>query len=255
MAANSNPTVRRRRLGAELRRLGTAGGLKSTEVAERLMVSQPKISHLENGNRAVSSRDVRDLCALYGVTDQQVIDTLLQMAKESDSRAGGTLTATSPRASTVREIVPKADLPFGFQVPHTDRVQPLDLQPGDRLVMLTDGMLERNANSLDRAHPRATSPRGRPHSDRGGRRRQPRPPGGRRDRHVPGLARRRPLRAGRRHGADLTDASDTPLRPFPGPAAGGDACPADRVTGEGACGGCPGAGRGGRSRRPEPPRR
>ncbi len=80
MAANSNPTIRRRRLGAELRRLRLARGLKSTEVAERLMVSQPKISHLENGNRA---RDVRDLCAIYGVTDQQVIDSLMQMAKES----------------------------------------------------------------------------------------------------------------------------------------------------------------------------
>ncbi|MFF1303492.1 helix-turn-helix domain-containing protein [Streptomyces sp. NPDC058307] len=83
MAATTNPTVRRRRLGAELRRLRLASGLKSTEVAERLMVSQPKISHLENGNRAVSPRDVRDLCTIYGVTDQQVIDSLLQMAKES----------------------------------------------------------------------------------------------------------------------------------------------------------------------------
>ncbi|OQD53063.1 transcriptional regulator [Streptomyces phaeoluteigriseus] len=83
MAANSNPTVRRRRLGAELRRLRQASGLKSTEVAERLMVSQPKISHLENGRRAISPRDVRDLCAIYGVTDQQVIDALMQMAEES----------------------------------------------------------------------------------------------------------------------------------------------------------------------------
>ncbi|MGW7244010.1 helix-turn-helix domain-containing protein [Streptomyces sp. NPDC054804] len=83
MAANNNPTVRRRRLGAELRRLREASGLKSTEVAERLMVSQPKISHLENGNRAIRPRDVRDLCALYGVKDQQVIDALMQMAKES----------------------------------------------------------------------------------------------------------------------------------------------------------------------------
>ncbi|MEX1654879.1 helix-turn-helix transcriptional regulator [Streptomyces pseudovenezuelae] len=83
MAANSNPTVRRRRLGAELRRLRLASGLKSTEVAERLMVSQPKISHLENGRRTISSRDVRDLCALYGVTDPHVIDSLMQMAKES----------------------------------------------------------------------------------------------------------------------------------------------------------------------------
>ncbi|MFI5998077.1 helix-turn-helix domain-containing protein [Streptomyces sp. NPDC051362] len=86
MAATFNPTLQRRRLGAELRRLRQASGLKSTEVAERLMVSQPKISHLENGNRTVSPRDVRDLCALYGVRDQQVIDTLLAMAGESGQR-------------------------------------------------------------------------------------------------------------------------------------------------------------------------
>ncbi|MER7565205.1 helix-turn-helix transcriptional regulator [Streptomyces sp. NPDC097941] len=83
MAATTNPTLRRRRLGAELRRLRLASGLKSTEVAERLMVSQPKISHLENGNRAISPRDVRDLCTIYGVTDQEVIDSLIQMAKQS----------------------------------------------------------------------------------------------------------------------------------------------------------------------------
>jgi hypothetical protein len=47
------------------------------------MVSQPKISHIENGNRAISPRDVRDLCRIYGVTDPQVIDSLMEMAKES----------------------------------------------------------------------------------------------------------------------------------------------------------------------------
>ncbi|MCX5417665.1 helix-turn-helix transcriptional regulator [Streptomyces sp. NBC_00059] len=86
MAANPNPTIRRRRLGAELRQLRMASGLKSKEVAELLMVSQPKISHLENGNRATSPRDVRDLCAIYGVTDQQVIDSLMEMARESGER-------------------------------------------------------------------------------------------------------------------------------------------------------------------------
>nr|WP_203729237.1 helix-turn-helix transcriptional regulator [Streptomyces sp. SID12501] len=86
VTAKTNPTVRRRRLGAELRRLRLASGLKSTEVAERLMVSQPKISHLENGNRAISPRDVRDLCAIYEVTDQQVIDSLMEMARESGQR-------------------------------------------------------------------------------------------------------------------------------------------------------------------------
>ncbi|MFF0117528.1 PP2C family protein-serine/threonine phosphatase [Streptomyces prasinus] len=53
------------------------------------------------------------------------------------------------RNGQVREITPKVDMPFGFHVPHGYRVQSLDLRPGDRLVMLTDGMLERNADSID----------------------------------------------------------------------------------------------------------
>jgi hypothetical protein len=53
------------------------------------------------------------------------------------------------RGGTVREVALKIDLPFGFSMPHTYRVQSLDLRPGDRLVMLTDGMLERNTTGLD----------------------------------------------------------------------------------------------------------
>jgi serine phosphatase RsbU (regulator of sigma subunit) len=40
------------------------------------------------------------------------------------------------------------DLPFGLGE-HDYRVQPLEIVPGDRLVFLTDGLLERNASSLD----------------------------------------------------------------------------------------------------------
>ncbi|MDW4907241.1 PP2C family protein-serine/threonine phosphatase [Streptomyces sp. ADMS] len=53
------------------------------------------------------------------------------------------------RNGEVREVTPKIDMPFGFHAPHTYHVQSLDLRPGDRLVMLTDGMLERNAKSED----------------------------------------------------------------------------------------------------------
>ncbi|MEU3504502.1 PP2C family protein-serine/threonine phosphatase [Streptomyces hundungensis] len=53
------------------------------------------------------------------------------------------------RNGEVTLIVPKIDLPFGVLNPHTYRVQTLDLRPGDRLVMLTDGMLERNADSVN----------------------------------------------------------------------------------------------------------
>ncbi|MFJ6509327.1 PP2C family protein-serine/threonine phosphatase [Streptomyces sp. NPDC091879] len=53
------------------------------------------------------------------------------------------------RNGLVEELKPKVDTPFGFPGPHSYRVQSLDLRPGDRLVMLTDGMLERNANNVD----------------------------------------------------------------------------------------------------------
>ncbi|MEU7111693.1 helix-turn-helix transcriptional regulator [Streptomyces sp. NPDC046182] len=83
MAANNDPTVRGRRLGAELRRLRMASGLTGTQVAAHLLVSQAKVSHMETGRRAVSPRDVRDLCTLYGVTDQDVVDSLTELARES----------------------------------------------------------------------------------------------------------------------------------------------------------------------------
>jgi transcriptional regulator with XRE-family HTH domain len=83
VASNVNPTVRRRRLGQELRKLREAKGMTAEEVAERLLVSQSKISRLENGRRSISQRDVRDLCGVYEVGDQRVVDSLMQMAKDS----------------------------------------------------------------------------------------------------------------------------------------------------------------------------
>ncbi|MFE9248693.1 helix-turn-helix domain-containing protein [Streptomyces sp. NPDC007088] len=83
MAANVNPTVRRRRLGQELRKLREGRGMTAEEVAERLLVSQSKISRLENGRRSISQRDVRDLCGVYEVEDMRIVDSLMQMAKDS----------------------------------------------------------------------------------------------------------------------------------------------------------------------------
>ncbi|MCQ4080657.1 helix-turn-helix transcriptional regulator [Streptomyces sp. RB6PN25] len=83
MASSVNPTVRRRRLGSELRKLREQKGMTAEEVAARLLVSQSKISRLENGRRSISQRDVRDLCGVYGVEDHRIVDSLMQMAKES----------------------------------------------------------------------------------------------------------------------------------------------------------------------------
>ncbi|WP_432096978.1 helix-turn-helix domain-containing protein [Streptomyces sp. bgisy100] len=83
MASHVNPTVRRRRLGQELRRLRELKGMTAEEVADRLLVSQSKISRLENGRRSISQRDVRDLCGVYEVEDHRIVDSLMQMAKDS----------------------------------------------------------------------------------------------------------------------------------------------------------------------------
>lgn len=83
MASNVNPTVRRHRLGQELRRLRELKGMTAEEVAERLLVSQSKISRLENGRRSISQRDVRDLCGVYEVEDKRIVDSLMEMARDS----------------------------------------------------------------------------------------------------------------------------------------------------------------------------
>ena len=53
------------------------------------------------------------------------------------------------RDGRVEPIELLADPPFGIVRDHAYRVQPLALQPGDRIMFLTDGMLERNAAHVD----------------------------------------------------------------------------------------------------------
>jgi transcriptional regulator with XRE-family HTH domain len=55
-------------------------------VAEQLLFSSSKVSRLENGRRGVSARDIRDLCELYGVQDEQR-QQLTDLAAEGKQRA------------------------------------------------------------------------------------------------------------------------------------------------------------------------
>jgi transcriptional regulator with XRE-family HTH domain len=82
MASAQSPTVRRRRLALELRRLREAAKLTCEDVAERLECSASKISRIETGRVSVSPRDVRDMLEIYGVPEDQR-DSLVQLARES----------------------------------------------------------------------------------------------------------------------------------------------------------------------------
>lgn len=80
MVHATKPPDQRLRLGAALRALRQAKGMTTIQAAASLLVSQPKISSMENGRRRISPRDVRDLCKIYGVQDQDTVDALIRMA-------------------------------------------------------------------------------------------------------------------------------------------------------------------------------
>jgi transcriptional regulator with XRE-family HTH domain len=82
MGTEHSPTVRRRRLALELRRLREAAKLTCEEVAEHLECSASKISRVETGRVSVSPRDVRDMLELYGVPADQR-ESLVQLARDS----------------------------------------------------------------------------------------------------------------------------------------------------------------------------
>lgn len=76
-----SPTVRRRELGALLRALRNERGLTVEQVAERLLCSPSKVNRMETGQRGATLRDVRDLCAFYGVTDEAQVRRLMDLAR------------------------------------------------------------------------------------------------------------------------------------------------------------------------------
>lgn len=86
MARGKSPTVRRRRLVNELRRLRESAGLTIEEVAEKLECSASKISRIETGRVGAGPRDVRDMLGLYGVNRTR-IDEMVQLAREARRKA------------------------------------------------------------------------------------------------------------------------------------------------------------------------
>jgi transcriptional regulator with XRE-family HTH domain len=84
--ARPSPTVRRRRLRYELRRLRTEQGLTIEDVQERSNgdVRAPSLSRWETGERSIRPSDLRVLLDIYDVppADREALLTLARQAKE-----------------------------------------------------------------------------------------------------------------------------------------------------------------------------
>jgi transcriptional regulator with XRE-family HTH domain len=79
------PTLARRQLGAELRRLRDAAGLTIERVAQQLECSDSKISRIERGQVSATPRDVGDMLDLYPVDDWKR-EELVQLARQARRR-------------------------------------------------------------------------------------------------------------------------------------------------------------------------
>jgi transcriptional regulator with XRE-family HTH domain len=80
------PTLRRRRLGAELKRCREAAGLTQQDVSRHFEWHSAKVTRIETARVAVTPRDVRDLLTLYSVRDQGYREALVELARMSRER-------------------------------------------------------------------------------------------------------------------------------------------------------------------------
>ncbi|GIE81455.1 transcriptional regulator [Actinoplanes philippinensis] len=86
MSDIEGPTLRRRRLGAELKRCREAAGLTQQDVSRHFEWHSAKVTRIETARVAVTPRDVRDLLTLYNVRDQTMREALVELARQSRER-------------------------------------------------------------------------------------------------------------------------------------------------------------------------
>ena len=79
------PTALRIMVGSQLRRLRESAGVSPDQAGYEIRATRSKISRMENGRVGFKDRDVTDLLALYGVTDEQVRTRMLSLARQANS--------------------------------------------------------------------------------------------------------------------------------------------------------------------------
>jgi transcriptional regulator with XRE-family HTH domain len=83
---DEGPTLRRRRLGAELKRCRERAGMTQEQVSRNFEWHAAKVTRIETARVTVTPRDVKDLLLLYGVTDEEYREALMALARTSRER-------------------------------------------------------------------------------------------------------------------------------------------------------------------------
>jgi len=86
VVASSGPTVRRRQLMAEMKRLRDTAGLSQEAVADRLDWHPTKIMRIETGRTSPHPNDVRLMLEVYGIADQDQVSALVKLARDARQR-------------------------------------------------------------------------------------------------------------------------------------------------------------------------
>lgn len=126
---------------------------------ESALLATLLVGSLRNGRRrgfdlARQAREANDDMAHHARTGQFVTGQLVRI--DLATGTGDIVNAGHPapfrmRAGAVEQLDLTIDMPFGIRPGRDFAVQQLELEPEDRLVFVTDGMLERNAESIDMA--------------------------------------------------------------------------------------------------------
>ncbi|WP_436980286.1 helix-turn-helix domain-containing protein [Streptomyces sp. enrichment culture] len=80
MGLRSNVSQRQRRLGQELRKLREAAGVPRAEACRHIGIHTPHLSNIEAGRTACSEARLRALAAVYGCTNEPLVDALVEMS-------------------------------------------------------------------------------------------------------------------------------------------------------------------------------
>lgn len=87
MAAPHRPTARRIELGHQLRQLRKQAGFTIEDAARRLRVSDTKLQRIETGLQSFRRADeLKRLLGLYGVTDDEPVESLLAIQRDASSQ-------------------------------------------------------------------------------------------------------------------------------------------------------------------------